>query len=362
MANPPPQHQCDRCKKCFRVPAELKRHEARKRPCRPVVEGGGDDAAPAGPKPHACKFCNRVFTQAAHVKRHQLTSCPISPRGKNGADGMELLYQHVEAAHLAQLQQQDARIRELESRLAALGNEALVAAQKSACGGLTINGDHARVLQMDVRVFPEACRTNPFGAEEMGHLRRGDVYKAFNLVAPRGLLWGCGGRPAVAKVNEESMLSHLCGQLITRAAMMIYSDPEHPENITCYLPRKTKENADNAMTFMGGTTWELQPLSIVFPPMIQKVINLLFDSQPVPGVDGCPGEADTFSKAQQAAFGQLLRYISQNEEMFAMTADTTLRPILVRNADLYKRLCEGVSAIHQPKKIPPVSSLIEQVS
>jgi hypothetical protein len=49
------------------------------------------------------------------------------------------------------------------------------------------------------------------------------------------------------------------------SAVLVYSDPE---NLTAYLPNKRTNG------------WEVQPASLVLPPMAQKNVNTLFDRQP----------------------------------------------------------------------------------
>lgn len=244
---------------------------------------------------------------------------------------MELLYHHVETTQQTKIEEQDRRIQALEELVAkqqASLNSHAFAFAGAAAGDMpiTINGDHAQVLHMDVKVYNTS--PNTFGQEEVDHVQQGDMYKVFEEVAPRG---------PIDPANGEALLNHLSRQLITRAAMMIFSDPEHPENITCYLPRKTDSSA---MTF-GEHGWTLQPVNIVFPPMFQKSVNLLFARQPVPGVGGCPEAA--YTPLKQATFGQLLKYIGRNEDRLVLSADSTLRPILVRNQDLRRSIQHAVA-------------------
>jgi hypothetical protein len=219
-----------------------------------------------------------------------------------------------------------------------------VAQQVNGSMGVTINGDNARVLQMDVKVMASAApQQNLFGAEDVSHINRGSIYDVFMKVAPRAL--------PQSTVDDPAMLKHLCGQLVTRAAMLIYSDPDHPENITCYLPKMT---SSHAMTY-GEHGWTLQPVSIVVSPMMRASIDLLFDHQPVAGREGCPDKE--FSLDRKLAFKRLLEYIEQNEERIAMDADDTLRPVLVGNADLLRRVCQAIGGPQHPL---PVSCLVRQ--
>ena len=102
-----------------------------------------------------------------------------------------------------------------------------------------------------------------------------------------------------------------------KTAMLVYSDPSRPENLTAYLPNK-KTNDALVHTEAG---WEVQPTKLVLPPMAQKTIDTLFDKQPYENAE---------------AYGPLLKELQQNEARFA--AGEELRPLLVRNKDLLARV------------------------
>lgn len=284
---------------------------------------------------------------------------------------MEMLYQHVQESHDRQVAAQR-RITELEHQVKTLSRQPPALAEggaRPAAGpggdleqylpaaavprsrqvnggmGVTIHGDHARVLQMDVKVMAQPQAPNRFGQEKVDHINRGSMYDMFVKVVPRAL------PPATA--DDPMMLNHLCSQLVTRAAMLIYSDPDHPENITCYLPKMT---GSHAMTY-GEFGWTLQPVSIVVTPMMRRSVDLLFEQQPVAGEEGCP-EAG-FSQDRKAAFKKLLEFIVENEEQLAMHADTTMRPVLVGNADLLRRVCQAFGRDEGAPALP-VSRLVRQ--
>lgn len=280
---------------------------------------------------------------------------------------MDILYQHVREREIAQAEaaqkeiakreaaESDSaalmeRLREVEDKLQQLMEEKMVAdrepeppSETAAAAGhsgpasLTINGDNTRVLQMDVKVYSgmpsDASRTRNFCSEDIEHIDRGDVLKILKDVTPMYLGQG-------APVPDEKVLvKDVCEQLVTRAAMLIFSDPSKPQNITCYLP---KPNSRQAMTH-GEDGWTLMPTNLVFPPMVKSAINVLFNKQPYPGMD-------FNSDAQARAFGSLMTYLANNEGPAMVGAEKTMRPILVRNTDLLQKLRAGVGSLPSEDK------------
>ena len=71
--------------------------------------------------------------------------------------------------------------------------------------------------------------------------------------------------------------------------------------------------------------WEVQPASLVLPPMVQKSMDTLFDRQPYEDVED---------------YGPLMKELAENEKRY--TAGSELRPILVRNKDLLARALESL--------------------
>lgn len=267
--------------------------------------------------------------------------------GRNGQRGLEILYQHAQqrtTENQETIREQNKKIAELESRLAQLALSQPVQKKPTEFADrVAIYGDNARVLQMDVKVFQQNISTgrNRFGDEDVSHVRRSDMYKVFESVAPRTpIAIDPPAKKRRSAVDESARLNELCQQLITHAAMLIYSDVNHPENITCYLPKQTGSNA----MVHGEHGWTLEPVNIVFPPMVQKSINLIFDQQPIPGADGCPLEDvyGDFGVRPSAVFAQILRHLQANEQPLAQGAAENMRPVLIRNSDLLQRVRSAV--------------------
>lgn len=122
-------------------------------------------------------------------------------------------------------------------------------------------------------------------------------------------------------------------QALLQTAMLIYSDKEHPENITCYMPnKKTKE----ALVY-STLGWEIKPSSLVLPPMMQKSVDVLFDKQPIEGVGDTPPGTD------MDACGQILKELERVEkdpQRVKQIAgnEGALKAVLVRNKDSLQAL------------------------
>lgn len=118
-----------------------------------------------------------------------------------------------------------------------------------------------------------SCQGASHGCESytgsVRHLNTTDALNILREVAPQPLT-----------TAGEALVKSMCDQMITHAAMLIYSDPSHSHNLTCYL---SKSNSSQAMTH-GSNGWMLMPVNIVFPPMVRRAINLLFDNQPMASV------------------------------------------------------------------------------
>lgn len=118
---------------------------------------------------------------------------------------------------------------------------------------------------------------------------------------------------------RSSSVSGAAQIAVLKTAMLVFSDPNHPENLTCYLPNK---KTNDAMVW-SKTGWEVQPTSLVLPPMAQISLDEIFKKQPY----------DDSDKLRE--YGLVLKELASNEGAYALGAE--LRPILVRNKDLLER-------------------------
>jgi hypothetical protein len=220
--------------------------------------------------------------------RHIRTRCLIAPNPKNGNAGMERLYERTLQKQVADLQAQNARMETMMRQL--LSQQGTVPSTNQQAGEVAIQGDHAQVDNSQKIVV------NVFGKEGLDHV---------TLEKIKTILDECLQRPALPTAVDEAVL---------RTAMLVYSDPSRPENLTAYLPNK---KTDDALVHTEAG-WEVRPTTLVLPPMALKSIDTLFGKQP-----------------HDDEYAPLLKELQQNEARFA--AGEALRPILVRNKDLLAR-------------------------
>lgn len=320
---------CDRCGTKFTYPWKLRRHLQRKTPCAPILELE-DLPAEVLEDPNLemkkCRFCGRVLSSYDSMRRHVRSACQIAPNEKNGDAGMEQLYEHTIRKQQQQIEEMGRQMAEMTGMMeklldgatpgtaanAAAGGSAAAGDASAAAGETAVSGDGAVVMQ-DRRV---SVTINLFGQESVDHVTKDKIHD----------------------VLVESMrvpnLPEAASQAVMKAALLIYSDPEHPENLTCYLPNKREKSALVHASREDGTAgWEVRPLQIVAPPMAQRSIGELFDKQPFDDAEAC---------------GPLLAELRNNEARYATGSE--MRPVLIRNKDLLARALET---------LPVANSVIE---
>lgn len=251
-----PEYPCAQCGKVFKSPAHHRRHLARKTPCAPILEAA-DHPPELLEDPDLdrkkCRFCGRIFSFYTVMRRHVRQNCKIAPNAKNGG-----------APTAAQI---------------LAGDGAQIAQQV----------DNGQKMQVVIHVH---------GQETTAHLPVAKV---------RGLLEDALKAPTLPQAVFTALI---------RAAMLVYSDAECPENLTCYLPNK---KTNGALVHTAGG-WEVQPTSLVLLSMARKSVDALFARQP-------------YEDAEK--FDPLMVELRDNEEHYAAGVD--LRPILARNKDLLER-------------------------
>jgi hypothetical protein len=112
------------------------------------------------------------------------------------------------------------------------------------------------------------------------------------------------------KSLEIAALPEAARAAVLQTAQLIYSDPAHPENFTCFLPNKKTNDA----LVHGSSGWEVQPVSLVLPPMTKKSVDTLFDRQPYDNAE---------------VYGGLMKELAEAEAKHADIGD--MRTLLVRN-------------------------------
>ena len=184
------------------------------------------------------------------------------------------------------------------------------AAPSGNVAGVAIAGNNNQV----VNVQDNSVHINVFTQERTDFVDYAAVKKIMDEALPHK------ADPATAAIHA-----------LTQAAMLIYSNPEHPENITCFLPnKKAKDALVHVVRPEGGTTWEVQPVIVTLPPMVQKSLGVLFDHQPMPEFPGCEG------MRSHKDFEEIYKELCHNEDRYARGEE--IRPVLVRNKSLLKEL------------------------
>jgi len=218
-------------------------------------------------------------------------SCKIAPNAKNGNEGMERLYDHTIQKQMAEMRAENAEMKaKIDEMMTLLRQGAPSSSNTQQAGELALQGDHAQVDNSKKIVI------NVFGQEKLDHVTAERI---------KAILDECLQRPALPTAVNEAVL---------KTAMLVYSDPDRPENLTAYLPNKKTKDA--LVHTKDG--WEVQPTQLVLPPMALKSIDAIFGKQP-----------------HEDEYAPLLKELQENEARFAAGED--LHPILVRNKDLLAR-------------------------
>lgn len=292
--NANPDRQCHRCHMMFRDPSTLRRHLGRKRPCAPVVdqeELHEEDSS----KKFLCRFCGRPYSSDWNVRRH-MRGCPIAARGEKGMDD---LYTHV----LEKTRQAQEREAAAVSEAKALREELEQARQQLEAG------DKQVIQQTTVNIANATVNTNVyinvFGQEDTDHISKASV------------------REILARCGRAAEGGEIATQAIMQAALLIYSDPVRPGNLTCFIPNKRDGNA----LIHGAQGWEIVPVPLVLSPMARSSLELLFEKQPY---DGAMEELE--------ACGLALRQLRDCEDQITAAGSNSLRAVLIRNKDLLSRV------------------------
>ena len=292
---------CTKCGEVFDFPSRLRRHQQRKTPCSPIV---GNLQPEDLDKKHECRFCRRRFATPSGMCSHVRTSCKITrtPGGMELPDGdLHTLELHNEEQR--RRREAEARTREAEERSRASE------ARLTELERMAVRVTNVVNVVGDVRI-------NVFGGEQMSHLGADRVRAVLDKTMAR----------AVANISQQAL------EAVLEAAMLIYSDPDHPENITCYIPNQKQDQALVHISRGGGAPqWEVQPCPLVLSPMATTAMDLLFSKQPFEDHD---------------RYGRLMQELRAAEPYLAN--GEKLRPILIRNKSLLYAVSakKGERALH----------------
>jgi uncharacterized C2H2 Zn-finger protein len=284
---------CEKCGRSFRYPRDLAAHLRRKTPCSPILE---QEDLPAAVREDPdlekkqCRFCGRVFSSYDSMRRHVRKSCGIAPNARNGDAGMTKLYEHTIRQQQAQIEAQRVQIDQLLELSARQGRT------------VTARGDGTRILQ-DNSCHQTQVHIHVHGQEGVAHLTEAKV------------------RALLDTASREPELPGAARRAILEAALLVYSDPEHPENLTTFLP-DTQKQEDALVHTKDG--WGVRPTTQVLPPMARKSVDALFTRQPYENAEG---------------YAPLLKELAANEARYTASAD--LRAVLERNRELLRRALGG---------------------
>jgi len=274
-----PKHTCETCGKEFTRPYWLRKHKERKTPCAPIAREadlGEEDQK----KQYGCVYCHRRFTTYTSMRRHVRTTCKIAPNERNGEEGMEKLYDHI-AAQQRVNEQQQAKIEELSNLVKTMMAGGAPTSVVAGDGAIVSNVVANQIqTQNNIRnhVTNEVRQENHIHVNIFGQERAGT---ADHITAPQiyRLLMNAKGS---ADPGIQALLD---------TALVVFSDPEKPENITCYLPNK--KTSDALVHEQSG--WQIKPIETVLSPMVQRSLDVLFRKQPYGHEPGLPDQPDIVS-------------------------------------------------------------------
>lgn len=256
-------HPCESCGQNFPTKWELTRHTSRKTPC-------------AGK--YTCEHCGHGFASLNTKQRHIRQSC----RRRQDMT--------VPAAPAA-----PGEVQRLRDQVAALTK--LVETQRA-----TIDTMSSALAINNINIANNNITVNIFGSENTDHITRANIGRILNAALKLPTLQG-GVQRAVHS-----------------AALLIFGDEDHPENVTCYL---THEKARQVMV-KADAGWEARSYAEVATPMAVESVDLLFAKQPHENAE---------------RYGPLLLELRDNEVEYADPAK--MRDILAYNQTLRAAVAEA---------------------
>lgn len=231
---------------------------------------------------------------------------------------MEFLYDHIAARQQKQIGEQQKQIEQLTALVQQLVPAQQTIQNTTNQGEVAIQGGDSNEIKVD-NSKNQHVTINVFGQERLDHITQDQIRKILTSV-------------------KFFSLPDAAVQAVLQAAMLAYSDPDHPENLTCYLPNKKTKDA----LIHGGTGWEIQPVQLILPPIMQKSIDLLFDKQPSIGLE----------RDELNACGEVLKELASSEKDPRKVRQLTgpngsLRAVLIRNKEQLARILEGLPVAGQ---------------
>jgi len=324
---------CGICGKVFTHPSRLKRHLKNKKPCAPILAKASlPENLQSDPDLDSkrCRFCGRTFATYQSRWRHEKQSCKINRTDS----GLNILYEHTKrtqslskaVCELKTLcEDKDRQIERLEALVIHQAAQTVSAPAQQPQHAIQANGYHTTVNQIqrqeirnnvtnEVKVSNRVT-VNVFGQEKVDHITAPQIYQL--LMNAKG-----SADPGI--------------QALLDTALVVFSDPAKPENLTCYLPNKKTSDA----LVHEAEGWQIKPIETVLSPMVQRSLDVLFRKQPFGHEPGLPDKPDIMS------CGEVLKQVAALEADPSLAKKTTashgpLRTVLVRNKDVLARANGG---------------------
>lgn len=281
---------CPKCDKPFRDNHALKVHERRKTPCVAVAKDTKSKDA------MRCPDCGQEFSRKFTLVRHMANSCKkargatLTPQNPAPLPVAETSVEILESPARAKFDQGESKTSALRYELKATNADP--------------QPDDSEQESVD-----QALLVNIFGSEDTTHITRRDVDQLIMRVGP---------------VREKNV-AEVVKQLMIQMGMKIYSDINHPENITCYTT-STSRNPMVHVHYESG--WELVPPEVPMSAMPNRSCNELFLKQPF------LGESDGKECCRPEDAELILRHLRANEDEIVKDVGRAFQQILYRNGTL----------------------------
>lgn len=302
------KHVCAKCGAKFDFPSKLRRHMERKTPCAPIIDAE-DMTAEYRARKYNCRFCGRRFRTQTACLNHVQNSCKIIKT----PGGMDILYEHTrrkcEIEHEKRMAA-ESKLNTLERQLLEMTTSNPAAMQPQI---------HINVGNLEIH---NTINVNIFGEEDTSHIGR----KQVRILLDEALKRMASFNPTHSNDSEkppQEAIQRAAVEALTDAARMIYNDPNHPENITCYMRHQEDSYALVHVSKDGEPSWEIRPCDRVTRPMTKQVVDLLFRNQP-------------FDRPEP--YEIIMVELRDKEDNYY--AEQTLRPVLTEN----KKLLEAIKS------------------
>lgn len=268
------QRDCELCGRSFPYPRDLKKHQARKRPCAPIVDRA-DLPDTDKKKPFQCRYCGRTFTTGTAVSRHVRNNCKIA----NSDEGMEKLVEHT---LIRQLAEQTAKVDALQTQMTELASLLknqleLVPAAAAAPGGENppriavtgagqVNlGPVQNTTNLDIRVSQQITII-PWDGDKRIDVGVDQIAAAFaeNKLLKEYAAWG----------DHELADPDRAPPYVTELLMdLVKRGHANPATRNVYLnPRR----ADQVLVHLKSGTWEILPLANASRLLLDGVAQTIY--------------------------------------------------------------------------------------